>query len=236
MSEDIVKRLAEKSTVHCIAKLANAKNNSIKLMWIVSAALTFSICASLILNSITDYLKFELVTSIQYIDETMAEFPTITICNSEALITNEARNLYDVYRKSINVSNEDLITYIGFLNLLYFNSTVEQKKALSLSYDNTIISCSYNHEICDIENDFSYYYHYFYGNCYQFNSGYNLLGHKVSVKNSSSQGLFNGAVIDLFIGFESHQSINSNPENFGKGNQTTIRYLINSSKLLFYQN
>ncbi|RNA14255.1 Amiloride-sensitive sodium channel subunit, partial [Brachionus plicatilis] len=66
------------------------------------------------------------------------------------------------------------------------------------------ISCLYNLQSCD-KNDWEWYYDFYYGNCYRFNTGLNSNGQKTKIKSSNYPGKFNGLMIELFVGIPNDQ-------------------------------
>jgi hypothetical protein len=49
------------------------------------------------------------------------------------------------------------------------------RKQLGFKLDSLYQRCLFNSRVCDIVNDFNWYFNYDYGNCYQFNSGSKFL-------------------------------------------------------------
>src|SRR5690606_35639629 len=74
----------------------------------------------------------------------------------------------------------------------------EEIKSLGMSLEDMLISCTYANTACTV-NDFEWYYEFFYGNCYRFNSGRNSSGDQVPDKEVSRAGWIDGLKLELFI-------------------------------------
>jgi hypothetical protein len=74
-----------------------------------------------------------------------------------------------------------------------------------------IFVCRFNQKECENNNDFHWFYSYENGNCWQFNSGFNLTEHKVPIQKSMTESKDNGLYI-MVIGLANNNkypSINS---------------------------
>lgn len=213
----------DKSTVHGIAKIARAKNNLHKLIWIFTTILFISFCSFLIYKAVIDYLTYDVVTKIRVIKESSIEFPTVTICNSAPIISKSGREYINKlltvngvpFEDQLERANSNVIdsAYYLSLNQIYLSFTDEQKKSLSYNFNQTILFCKYEYTNECNENDFLWYYDFRFGNCYRFNTGYNFTGHSVPIKVSTSPGYMNGLIIETFIGIENNEK-NLDIENF----------------------
>ena len=61
----------------------------------------------------------------------------------------------------------------------------ENRKKLGFN-KSIIFNCKYNKKKCD--DSLHWYWSYDYGNCWQYNSGFNLANQKVDLKNASLEG------------------------------------------------
>jgi hypothetical protein len=76
----------------------------------------------------------------------------------------------------------------------------ENRSRLGFSLENSLIECFYNHQACD-HRDFIWTYSLEYGNCYQFNTGFDSDGKSsVPIQKSFKHGLQNGLQLVFFLG------------------------------------
>ncbi len=96
-----------------------------------------------------------------------------------------------------------LVALISSIGLARMNSDLddEEKKKLGHSIDDLIVSCYFNNQACTSE-DFSWTFDTNYGNCYVFNSGFNIsTGEKIPPKNSFISDLNYGLMLEMYSGF-----------------------------------
>ena len=70
------------TTAHGIANVISTENMLVKLMWLISIAISTLACAYFNRNTVLDYFSFDVVTQIDIIHETSALFPTISFCSA----------------------------------------------------------------------------------------------------------------------------------------------------------
>jgi RAB protein geranylgeranyltransferase component A len=121
------------STSHGLPNALRNRHLPMKTMWSISFLLSTALCSVLIIQSIIQYLEFEVITKVRIVGETEAEFPRITICNLNRYHTEYAMSIYEknrnmtlfeFYKMSVLLSNED-------------------KKRLSYSINETLIKCTF---------------------------------------------------------------------------------------------
>jgi hypothetical protein len=78
------------SSIHGIPGILRTKHTFFKFVWAISFILSASACAFMLIKSINEYFKYEIVTTTTVKTEMPAKFPKITICNSNPLMTDEA--------------------------------------------------------------------------------------------------------------------------------------------------
>jgi hypothetical protein len=238
--KDVCVHWAHNSTSHSIPKITRTKNVIIRIMWSLLTLLSVLTCSILIFMSISDYLKYEVVTQIRVIDEIESEFPTITICNKEPFVTEAARQIFN------NISNnfEQFIlsstyeeNFFSFLtNYIVMTkmktSSYTDEQLLSLNYNRTqfIFNCQFNFIECDYDT-FQWYFDYIYGICYRYNTGYyfnnTLIGSDGTISTISSSSVTYGLRLSLFLGIEN----NKNNLNFHVVSKGGVVFIGNSSFL-----
>ena len=152
---------------------------------------------------------------MQIIDDTPAEFPTVSICDSNPYTTLQAQFLINSlmqYLTNDKTGQKLKLSQLGFYNyyLLQNNTYIHpsydinqlasaytldpnfsnsQRKALGWDLSQTMTSCTFNGIKCDFNNDFQWYFSPQYGNCYHFNAaptGNQVKNHNLSVQKISS--------------------------------------------------
>ena len=73
------------------------------------------------------------------------------------------------------------------------------RSMLGLTKEQLILFCSFGNTPCNI-SQFSSFYHQEFGNCFQFNSGFDSNGTKISTLKTIEAGKRNGLSMVLFVG------------------------------------
>ena len=191
---------AEVSTIHAIPNIARAKDVSLKLIWSISLTISLSFCCFVVIKSLSSFYDYEVVTTTRVISQIPCEFPTITICNYDYVMSLTKRSLEN------NLTNSESLTHGDKHQILitkYYNLSDENKKLLGLQLKELILSCVFNNIPCNYENDFVWFYDFFYGNCFKYNPGNNFAMNKSNIKKIDRIGKLNGLQL----------SINSNPNS-----------------------
>jgi len=199
-------------TWHGYAHMIKAKNPLGQGLWFACIMTSTCLCFYMGLENIFSYLKFDVTTTTRYNSEKESVFPSVAICNSDPFITSDSFDFLITViedHSNISYSNATNMTKLDFINSHYRNNyplinkarytalnklNVTEKKKLGLRLDELIISCEFDTNKCDFENDFTWGYSLEFGNCYIFN----YLGNKTL----KSTGMFSGLVLELFRGFE----------------------------------
>jgi len=198
-------------------KIAYSPNKLIKLFWTFSLLVSFGLTAYLILQSILSYLSFEVYTTSRTIFETPALFPKITICNYNPFATRYSidflRGINKLVRDDIDMFNLTQLDQMNYTDKTKFfadiyssassvmlgkNFTDDQRKQLGHNLEDILIECSFNGDTCTTD-DFSWKFDNYFGNCFVFNSGFNLSGHRVDLKQSRLAGSLFGLKIKVYL-------------------------------------
>ena len=165
---------------HAIIKTLQTPHLILKLILSTFVLVSTGFASYLVIQSIMEHLSFKVSTSSRTIYETPTHFPKITICNVNMLQTLYAFNLTTngVYDGS-DLSNE-------------------AKKLLAHSLNDTLITCRFNGKKCT-HLDFSWSFDDFYGNCFSFNSGYDLNGIRQDLKESTVAGPEYGLKLEVYV-------------------------------------
>ena len=71
----------------------------------------------------------------------------------------------------------------------------EHRKQLGFNLSQLLIDCSFSKIKCEFNQDFHWFYHFDFGNCFQFNSGLNMSNKVVDLKSVSFSSKSNGLSI-----------------------------------------
>lgn len=176
-------------TLHGFPKIFKTDLLVLKVIWIFFTILSISSCCFFIINTINNFLKFEVTTVFRQKSQIPIEIPALSICHKQFFLTQqgndfllEFKKIRDIdnifnstYLKSITQSsheslNMDVFTYLTVSNAMDYNISDNVKKSLGFNIDSYLISCLYSTQPCNIDEDFIWYFEKNYGNCYLFNS------------------------------------------------------------------
>ena len=87
----IIKEWSLSCTFDCYPKLFLYKNYFLRLMWLLLFVSLTGLTCVLVYKALFDYLAYEVVSKIQVINVGELEFPTITICDSNQMATEDAK-------------------------------------------------------------------------------------------------------------------------------------------------
>jgi hypothetical protein len=128
-------------------------------MWLVCFFASSGMGSFLILRSIHDYLKYDVVTQTVTDDEIPTKFPTVSICHTAPFMTKQGidhakkmsmeNNLTDI--ENTNLLGLFFKRYFMVSNLKNYSYSDEFRKNMSFSLDEMLIGCYYNFEACKAE-------------------------------------------------------------------------------------
>jgi hypothetical protein len=214
----ITKRVQEWSkslTAHGFPKLFIAKRLTVKFLWSLALVASISLAIYYIYKELVKYFHYEYESHLETIFERPSIFPAITLCHINSLKSKEAENLVvDIFKADYGIdlngnhslTPHELIEKLEDVNLKARLRTFlpeygdENRRRLGFSLEDTLIECFYNHHSCD-HRDFIWTFSLDYGNCYQFNTGFDADGKQTShVKESFVPGSQNGLKLMFFLG------------------------------------
>lgn len=173
-------------TAHGLPLIIRKKNCYAKIIWMLFTALAVGLCCYMVVKTITEYLKYEVVTKIRKEIRFHVKFPIVSICNTNPFVTQAASDyIKESIRRKYNISllnSEQLIEAVSnnqidffYLDWLYyqtfdknFNETL--KKSFGYDVESFILKAYLNGISLNHFDDFEWYYNFFYGNCFKFNS------------------------------------------------------------------
>ena len=209
----ILKTWSKSLTAHGFPNIFVTQRCVIRVLWVLSLFFSVAYCIFNICSEIRGYLNYDYATHLETITEIPTLFPTISICNINPLITKEGELLirklfideYGIDLLNHTLTPTDLIEKLDHVNLKARLTAFlpeygdANRKLLGYHLEDILIECFYNHHICS-HRDFDWYYSLQYGNCYQFNSGFDARGRPVDVRQSFKPGSDNGLRLMFFLG------------------------------------
>ena len=208
-----VREWSKSLTAHGFPKILNNQRLITKLFWSLALILSISYCILNIYKEIVKYFHYEYTTHLETIVEIPSLFPVITLCNINPLMTKAGENLVvDIFKKDYDIdlnqshslSPLELIERLDNANMkARLNAFLPEygdwrRRLLGFSLEDTLIECFYNHQVCD-HRDFIWSYSPDYGNCFQFNTGFDAEGKRVPIEESFKPGSQNGLQLMFFL-------------------------------------
>ncbi len=187
-------KLVNDSTSHGIPRIIKSKTWCIRLMWIMCFLSSLIYCGYIIKITVTDYLDYDFITSIEKYNEIPAMFPTVTLCNINEFQTNYSLKFVEKHLPQNDFRNEALMRLHYKISRLNESS----KQAFSYPFNETLLKCSFNGIECDAYQ-FEWIFYPFLGNCFSFNSGKDLQGKTQSFKRISRAGQLNGLHLEVIL-------------------------------------
>ena len=206
--KELTKETLEGSSIHALPNIVRNKSIAIKIIWTVCFLISFSFCCWSIIGSIRDYLSYDVVTNIKVTYENKLKFPIITICNLNYFATDYSF-LVAKFLFNTSKSFDEMGGFTKALSNYYIQNYGLDKTKLGYELNETIINCYFMWQQCNMTNDFEQYFDPWYGKCFRFNSGKNMLGESVDQKYVYQSGILGSLDLQIFIG--SSASTNNKP-------------------------
>jgi hypothetical protein len=215
-----IKDFLQTSTLHGVPNIVRTERIILKLIWTIAFIASACTCSYMVMKTLVTYLEFEVVTKINVANEMPAVFPMVSVCNIHPFNTNHSFEFMRDLFKKYNIENDfdsnvqlssshDPLSvrsthfFYKFLGIANSYSLMdEEKRKQSLSFNQTVITCSFGVNGC-YESDFKWIYSRIYGNCHIFNSRrpLNATSYNISsLRKSSKTGKINGLSVGLFVG------------------------------------
>jgi hypothetical protein len=151
----------------------------------------------------------------------LKEYPTIKFCNINPFVTNYsvlwANDIYGISNLNENFLNQapfdnetdPFITQSKYfisiksgsylLNLNYAKLNQTEKRKFGYLIDDIMLTCTNKLIPCNKTNDFKYTSDFKDVNCFTYNSGFNMNGEKVEIKESTQTGIESGLSFELLL-------------------------------------
>ena len=101
---------SKSADINCYTKMMDYSGNYfVQFIWLVILLGSTGATFYLIAKSIMDYLKYDVTTQIQIVNELPTDFPTITLCDNNPFASNNAEE----FMKNISIENNQNETTIN---------------------------------------------------------------------------------------------------------------------------
>ena len=161
-------------------KIVLSRHILLKVFYVSFLLASTGFASYLVIQSIMNYLTYDVTTKSRIVYETPTLFPKVTICNLNKYATEFAFDL-------LQMNNFDT------------SLSLEQKKKLGRNLNEILISCYFNDNQCNT-TDFVWSFDENFGNCFTFNSGgLDFNGNKVYTKESTLAGLDYGLQLWFYV-------------------------------------
>ena len=157
----------------------------------------------LVTDTLTNYYKYQVFTTIKTYTEKRSEFPAVGFCDLNQhsspnavkiwndmekdlfyLNRNESKSDYDFFSQSSLDHKTTAEMYHNMLVALNSSDQIDRSTPIV----QTVISCTYNFQKCNL-TDFSWFYHDFYGKCFSFRTDQPV----------QRRGLLSGLHLEIFL-------------------------------------
>ena len=178
-----------------LSNIVQTSQPLLAIMWATLLIVNASLCTYLIICTFNQYNSHQVSTTIRWVSEQRAVFPTVTICSFNPIASESALNLVDRFNLSSNLVGATFQTYIVYSELehnlkntrgSYLN---ESERADLFDLDMMLVGCMFQGGSCN-SSDFELSFNPYYLNCYRFNPRGDKLAHM--------SGLMSGLFLDLF--------------------------------------
>ncbi len=210
--------LRECASYSSILGLANIERSHfliLKIIWSILVIISVAASIFLVYESIHDYLKYEVVTTIRKKPQVQMEFPAVTICNSNGFASKKGNQFFEEnyfetrknnlkgYSNSLNYDKFYILTMTEFfsrINVYNRNKTTSDRLDLGMNFTDFIAYCAFGLFACKKE-DFRLFYSYAYGLCFTFSFELN------NIKSTGDSSKFGGLQLMLYLENDQHRSV-----------------------------
>lgn len=163
--KETLKKFSSMTTSHGLPHLMEAKHFYIKIMWLLCMLSSFSLCGFMVFKGILSFASYEVTTTVRIENQQELEFPTISLCNLNPLVSGESYfYIKDYYETKYNTTfrgYNDLVKGIkdgdiqddrDWLFYRTFDPNFDMTTRQSYGYfiHNMFAWCFFSYESCDL--------------------------------------------------------------------------------------
>jgi len=195
---------SKRTSVNAYGKIFVYENAFVQITWLLILLASLSLTAYVVASNLLTYLM-STVSQTEIVNETPTEFPAVTFCDNNPFTTKEFpdTDFADPRNEDFEGVKSCIQLGLRLASSPLYDDEYRKKLGLNIERINSINkpflpdyeSCSFNG--IDCSNDLHWYWDYDYGNCYQFNVGFNLSKHSIELKKSNRAGSSSGLQVNV---------------------------------------
>ena len=211
--KSLLKERLYNSVSQSLVKIFETPHFAIKIYLFVCVIASSGLSSYLVIEAFIDFFSYGVTTTTRTLYENPAVFPKVTVCVQASFATqyaleflkqvnakvNSSIDIFDA-KQMKNTSFDDKNSFINYIDdqAINFMNTLNdsEKKLLSHALEDTILLCSFNGKSCSVQDDFSWFFDPYFGNCWQFNSDL-----RSNLKYSTFPGINYGLSMILYVNF-----------------------------------
>jgi len=185
----------------CYSKIYEYEVVWMKFFWLILFLTFTGLTAWLVIFNVINFCHYEVTSIIEIKNERPTNFPVLTACNNNPFTSKQSQSLNDyISRTTFNLSFENMTFeqaydnsgLINELTKMFVNapSNNDSNRGILTAFGIVPALCFFNSKSCleNINDYFRSYFSYDYGNCYQFNTGYNYTNSPIPLLKQSREG------------------------------------------------
>ena len=209
-----------------LSNIIQASHPLVALLWTMMLIANACVCTYLVICTVMQYNSHQVSTTIRWVSEQSAVFPTLTFCSANSLASESALSMVERLGLNANLSGSPYQTYNVYLELekwmkrtrgSYLN---DSERADLFDLDLMLVGCMYEGSACNASY-FEFFFNPYFLNCYRFNSR----GQQVV----SVPGQMSGLFLDLYANAPPGSSNAIRGVNIIIQNATTYPFDVNAS-------
>ena len=189
---------SESVDINCYQKVFAYRGRPIaQSVWLIILLCSTVATLYFIIQSVNEYLNYNVVSQIQLVYERPTLFPAITVCDNNAFSTTQAATLMKRVADENGLSTNDMLNIKLLSQSEASSSAYEDSDRHMLGLETSQISCYY--KFADCLHKLHWRWSYDYGNCYQFNVGFNASNHQVELQKAYRTGIDFGLTVQVML-------------------------------------
>ena len=142
-----------------------------QIIWCLLLLASMCVCVALIVSSINEYQRYEVITTNRMIQADHSPFPAITVCNMNSFTSDFSAQIYQQAGLTFTGNYNDLLADFESYSLNKTGRLMSdaEKQKLGSSMDFMLVECIFNGKVCSAR-DFEWVWHPLLFGCYRFNA------------------------------------------------------------------
>lgn len=185
--KQILNEFALNVSAHGVSNLKRAKSKINFCFWLIFYLASTSSSGYFLISTLNDYFQYEVVTIERFYREKTSDFPSIGICHTSPLVSNDSIDFLIEFitnetNSSFQAKNLTKLEYVNQylrsvpaptknkINEILKSMDSEKRSKYGFSTEEMIIKCKFRTDNCTNSSHFTIDYHDTYGKCIIFNS------------------------------------------------------------------